>query len=111
MAQPPFPQLVNFTSALRKSLLIPGMLFSPNDNISWIWSAPLSGSGGSPVALTGTIDGTNRVFTVPITISNGCAIYRNGVLQSTPGSYSLSAQTVTFVSAPVVGDDLEAIVS
>lgn len=43
MPQAPGFQFVNFTAATRKSLLIPSNYFSPNDNISWIYSIPSAG--------------------------------------------------------------------
>lgn len=110
MVQPPFPQFVNFLAATRKPMLIPAMYFSPGDNISFIWAVPGT-STGAPVALTGTIDGFNRVFTVPGLIVNGAAIYRNGLLQDPALSYSIVGQTVTFNDAPIAGDDLMTIVS
>lgn len=113
MAQAPFPQLVNFVAASRKPALIPSNYFSPGDSVSWIWAPAASGGGVdvTPVTLVGVVDGVNRIFVVPTTILTGAAVLRNGVVQIPTTSYSLIGQTVTFVSAPQVGDDLQAIVS
>lgn len=110
---PPNNVLVNFTAAGRKGLLEPFGLMSPNDNLGFIYSIPSSGTGGSPQALVGTINGVNAVFTTPIAVVNGVSVYRNGVLQDPTSSYSLTGNTVTFNASniPQTGDDLMAIVS
>jgi hypothetical protein len=104
--------LVNFTASGRKGSLIPFGLFSPDDNLGFIYSIT-SGTGGTPQPLTGTINGVNRIFTTPTAVINGLAVYRNGILQDPALSYSLSGNTVTFNAAniPQTGDDLVAIVS
>ncbi len=113
MPGPIFPQFTNFLAASRKPMLISSGYFSPNDSTSWIYAPPSSGGAGPPQNLTGTVDGANTVFTVPTTIVNGVAIYRNGVLQDPLVSYSITGQTVTFNSQniPQTGDDLQCIVS
>jgi len=57
--------------------------------------------------LTGTIDGTNKIFTVPYTdiIADSLIIWRNFPLIPNVG-YSVTGQTITFVDAPQVGDIL-----
>ena len=110
---PPANVLVNFEAASRKNSLIPFGLFSPGDNLGFIYSVPSTGSGGSPQPLVGTIDGSNRVFTTPVPVVNGAAIFRNGICQDPALSYSLVGNVVTFnvLNIPQVGDDLMAIVS
>ena len=111
MASVPIGQIANYTSATRKPNLKTFGNFSPNDNLGFIASG--SGLGSTQVVLTGTIDGSNRVFTIPGTIPNQAQVYRNGILLDPALSYALSANTVTFTVAatPQVGDDLNAIVS
>lgn len=61
--------------------------------------------GTVPVAIgfTGTQDGTNRSFVIsgPPTL-----IALNGLLQSTPGDYTIAGNTVTFTLAPEADDIL-----
>ena len=65
-------------------------------------------SGGrtsKDVTPTGTINGSNTSFTLPDTPStDSLHLYLNGVYQ-TPGGvdYSLSTNTITYVSAPPTG--------
>lgn len=109
--QPSWGSLVSFTAALRKPLLIPSGYFSPNQDTGWIWSIPTA--NGTPVTLTGTVDGVNTVFTSSITITNGIAIFRNGVLQQPGVMYSTSgSNTITFIFPyiPQTGDQLQAFV-
>lgn len=112
MASIPIGQLANYTAADRKPNLIYFGNFSPGDNLGFIASSEAV-NGAQQVTLTGTVDGTNRVFTVPITIPNHAQIYRNGVLQDPALSYAISGTTVTFNVGvvPQVGDDLQAVVS
>lgn len=114
MPQGPIGTLSNFTAATRKPFLIPFGFFSPGDNISWIY-AP-GGAGGisvdlTPVNMTGTIDGVNAAFTVPLPIVNGVAIFRNGDLQSASLAYSIVGQVVTFNGSniPQIGDSLQCV--
>lgn len=69
------------------------------------------GSGGTNTrtAFTGTIDGNNRLFTLP-TVPNGSnlEVFWNGILVSSPDDYTLSGVTVTFSRAPQVGDTIVA---
>jgi hypothetical protein len=108
--QPSFGYLVNLTAALRKNLLIPSGFFSPNDNTSFIWSP--STVSANPVALNGTIDGTNAIFTTANAIVNGIAVFKNGLLQEPGVMYNVSgSNTITFVSGyiPEPGDYLQAV--
>lgn len=64
----------------------------------------------SPVIPSGAIDGSNTVFTLPTTPGPVVLVFRNGVLQIGGAvDYTLSGTTVTFVSAPSVGDSIYAI--
>ena len=71
----------------------------------------IPGGGGSyiPETPTGTIDGSNAVFT--ITSPNLFALFLNGVYQ-TPGGvdYTLSGTTITYVNAPPTGSGHKAII-
>lgn len=111
MPGPPFNQFVNLLAASRKSRLIPFGLFNGADNLSFIYDIPQSIGVGSYTPMTGTVDGANRVFTSPITVTNGLLLYLNGILQDPAISYGISGNTVTFVNAPQVGDDVTAVVS
>lgn len=55
-------------------------------------------------ALTGTLDGSNTVFTLSNTpIINSQTIYINGLMQDIGDDYTISGNTVTFVIAPLAG--------
>lgn len=59
---------------------------------------------------TGTINGTNDVFTLANTpATNSLQVFLNGAYQ-TPGGedYTLSGSTITFVNAPLTGSILRA---
>lgn len=109
----PFP-FVNFTAGLRKPALIPFGYFSPSDSISWIQSIP-SDIAYTQAPLSGTIDGSNRVFTIPGTFSAVIAIIRNGIVLDPAVAYVLVGSTVTFTNSiayiPRPGDDLQALTS
>lgn len=60
------------------------------------------------VTPTGTINGSNTVFTFPNSLVEGSEhIYVNGILQEEGVDYSRVTTTVTFTVAPEVGDDLK----
>jgi len=70
--------------------------------------ANLTGSGLP--ALTGVVNGTNKVFTVPDGTFNAgtVTVFLNGVLQ-VPGeavTWNTSTGAITFVDAPVTGDQI-----
>jgi len=74
------------------------------------------GGGGSVEAPdyqqvpTGTINGTNVTFTLAHEPQDGVVVLTaNGKGMQVPNDYSLSGQTITFVEAPQVGDDLWAV--
>lgn len=65
-------------------------------------------SGLSPVTVTGTINGTNKVFTLsfsPNPVSSILLMY-NGQLQQQGVDYTLSGATVTFTTAPSVASPM-----
>jgi hypothetical protein len=57
---------------------------------------------------TGTINGSNKVFTLanipvdPLSV----AVHLNGVFQRPTTDYSISGTTITFVTAPALGQDV-----
>jgi len=54
--------------------------------------------------LTGTIDGVNVTFTIPV-VPNGLMVFRNGLLQAGGGvDYTLTGSTIVFTSPPQIGD-------
>jgi len=57
---------------------------------------------------TGTINGANLVFTLAFVPddSAGVSVYLNGILQRPTNDYSIVSQTITFVAAPAVAQDL-----
>lgn len=107
---PPANKIANFLMAGRKSNLIPFGLFSPDDNLDFIYNPGTVGIG-TPVQLTGTINGINTVFVSPLTINTGIEVFLNGLYQDPFSSYSVSGNTVTLVAPPRVGDTLQALVS
>ncbi|MBK7926847.1 MAG: hypothetical protein IPJ98_04925 [Bryobacterales bacterium] len=85
-------------------------------------SAEVCGTGGAPSfgaqfidaeTPSGTIDGTNTVFTLSDTPSPSASLllYRNGILQKAGGDFHLSGATISFVTAatPQVDDILTAV--
>jgi len=65
---------------------------------------------GSPIVPTGTINGVNKVFTLPTTPGNVALFFLNGLLQQGGGvDYTLSGTTATWVVAPLTGDTLLAV--
>ena len=66
--------------------------------------APGVGSGTQFAAVpTGTIDGSNPVFTLPHTPLL-LWLYKNGVFQTPGVDYTLSGATITYTIAPLSGD-------
>lgn len=112
MPGPLLGQLVNFCAASRKFNFIPFNYFSPGDSISWIYGSE-TGVFLQTVLLTGTVNGTNPTFTVPVQYSNTLIVFKNGVLQLLNVMYTVSGQTVTFLPPfiPQPGDVLQAGVS
>jgi hypothetical protein len=61
------------------------------------------------VVPTGAVNGINTVFTLPTTPVNSVAlVFRNGLLQNPGGGndYTISGGTITFNTAPLVGDTI-----
>lgn len=70
----------------------------------------LSGASGHQIfseTPSGTINGSNTVFTLSQTPVNGSlAIYLNGARQKLTDDYTLSTATITFISAPPSGSNI-----
>ena len=61
----------------------------------------------SPVVAIGAVNGINTVFTLPTAPGLMVLVFRNGVLQRGGGiDYTLAGSTVTFVAAPLGGDNI-----
>lgn len=60
---------------------------------------------------SGSINGSNKVFTVANTPDDSAnvIVYLNGVVQRITTDYSISGTTITFVTAPALGQDLSVI--
>jgi len=105
---PAYP-FINFQAGLRKPALIPYHYFSPGDNISWIQSIP-TGISYAQSAVTGTINGVNRMFTIPGIFGGVIAVVRNGITLDPAVAYTLAGSTITFTNSPAyipqTGDDL-----
>ena len=68
--------------------------------------APVSPTWSQEIP-SGAIDGTNTDFTIlNIPVSNSQSLYVNGLFQALTSDYALSETTITFVTAPQVGDKL-----
>jgi hypothetical protein len=59
---------------------------------------------------TGTINGTNTVFTLPVTPAGDVIVLLNG-LQVAESGYTVSATTLTMSTAPQTGDRLDVAVA
>lgn len=75
----------------------------------FVFTITVSGGGGDDVKkanLTGQIDGSNQVFTVPETyVSNSLRVYYNGIRQVKDVSYTETNTTTFTVSfTPVSGE-------
>jgi hypothetical protein len=56
---------------------------------------------------SGTIDGTNKVFTLGSTpITGSVSVYLNGILRQVTSDYTISSTTITFITAPSIGATL-----
>lgn len=56
---------------------------------------------------TGTIDGSNKTFTLPDTPSTGTLhLYKNGMRLKPTVDYSITGDTITMVEAPESGSEL-----
>jgi hypothetical protein len=62
--------------------------------------------------LSGAVDGTNTVFTLPVTPTSPdhVVVKLNATIQTRVSDYNISGTTVTFVSAPLTGDTIQAYV-
>lgn len=60
---------------------------------------------------SGTVNGSNTVFTLAATPSAGVLVFKNGLLQIEGTDYTISGATITFTVAPAGGSTLEAVVS
>lgn len=62
-------------------------------------------------AVSGTVDGVNVTFTVSQTPINDDSfqLYQNGVLLRRVTHYTRSGVTITMITAPVSGQDLDAV--
>jgi hypothetical protein len=58
---------------------------------------------------SGSVNGSNVTFTIPATPINYLNLYLNGVLQLPTTNYSLTANTITMVTAPHTGSELYAV--
>jgi hypothetical protein len=61
------------------------------------------------VVPTGSVNGSNTVFTLPSTPTNYLNLYVNGVLQLPTTNYTISGPTITMVTAPFTGYELWAV--
>jgi hypothetical protein len=85
---------------------------APGRHIDW-WNAPIQSVNaanlgcGFPIRVT---KGFNVTFTLASTPGSVVLIFRNGVLQQGGGvDYTLSGNTIAFVSAPLSGDAVLAV--
>lgn len=72
-----------------------------------------SGSGIAPTDYivretpSGTVNGTNTIFTLAFTpVAGKEMVFLNGLLQMLTSDYTISAATITFVTAPFTGDKI-----
>lgn len=96
----PVIRFQNFTASLRKPFMLRFGMYAASavadmDTIDSITA--------DPIGITGTQNGVNVTFTVSDTVAR---LYRNGILLSSPGDYSVTGTTLTFVSAPLADDSL-----
>jgi len=64
----------------------------------------------SPITPTGTINGVNKVFTLPTTPGAVVLVFLNGLLQQGGGvDYTLAGTSITFVVAPITGDSVRSV--
>ena len=60
----------------------------------------------SPIIPTGTVNGVNKIFTLPGTPTGVALVFLNGLLQSPGGGndYTISGAIITFNTAPLTND-------
>lgn len=60
-------------------------------------------------SLAGTVDSSNVVFYLPCTpLPFSLAVYKNGLFLNFGGDYVVEANKLTFTTAPITGDKLNA---
>jgi hypothetical protein len=59
----------------------------------------------------GTLDGTNKIFTLPVLSPRVLLLFRNGqlLLNGSSNDFTYSGSQITFTNAPISGDVLQAI--
>jgi hypothetical protein len=75
-------------------------------DVSWIdddWQAP------DYITMSGFVDGVNRTFTLSITPIQVLLLFKNQIMQYQNTNYTLVGNVVTFATAPLSTDLLEAI--
>lgn len=55
---------------------------------------------------SGTVNGTNVLFTLAKEPSSSVIVFQNGIIQRLTTDFSVSGKVITFVSAPVAGSDI-----
>jgi hypothetical protein len=92
----------NFTAASRKPHMIQFGMYAQGASLDVIESII-----GTPIGVTGTQDGSNTTFTVSLAFDTSLTdVLRNGLHQFSPGDYSLSGTTLTWVVPPEADDSI-----
>lgn len=94
----PLLKFRNFTAASRKRNMAQFGMYR-SDALGDL--AVIEDAADTAIGITGTQNGTNTAFTISAPIAS---LYRNGLFQATPGDYSVSGSTLTWVSAPASDD-------
>lgn len=77
-----------------------------------MWTPLIVGGGSSGTFATrevpsGAINGSNVTFTLAHTpISGSESVFRNGILQTSSGDYTIAGAVITYGVAPLTGDKL-----
>src|SRR6185312_4101357 len=101
-------QFYNFTASARKLLMVAMGMMPASEDLGWIYGP----GNGQVVVPSGTVDGQNNVFTLPVAPGNGLSLAVNGIVQDPAKMYSLSGATITsnYPYIPSAGSYLSAII-
>jgi hypothetical protein len=88
----------SFTAASRKKNMQSFGMFRSEATADLV---VIEDASGTTIGFTGTQDGSNTTFTVSALPDK---VYRNGLLQSSPGDYSIVSNTIVWVIPPAEDD-------
>lgn len=100
-------QFQNFEAASRKPNMKPFGLMAEFQDLSWIAS---NYSDFQLQTVSGIVNGSNRIFTIPAAPGNGIIVFVNGIGTFAGTAFTLAGTTITFLPGwvPQPGDVVDA---